>query len=211
MVTVVQPAESYSRLWKLDAGDVYQGDVCDESGGWQPLPEDGIIDALSGVLTVVDVDSSHEARRAGSVMLQASANLACYGPVSSSPVSSSVTGDGSLLVERSGGAVGSYDALLFPLDLPEGTYTASIAGEGIDGVLAGDVRLRDGSKILTGLYSAARVFTVEAGDVGDVCMMVGFNGSAPAEASMTVRPMIVSGDHAADMPEWAPGIITRGG
>lgn len=211
MVTVVQSAESYSRLWKLDAGDVYQGDVCDESGGWQPLPEGGIIDALSGVLTVVDVDSSHGARRAGSVMLQPSANLACYGPVSSSKVSSSVTGDGSLLVERSGGVVGSYDVLLFPLDLPEGTYTASLVGEGTEGVLAADVRSRDGDKVFTGLYSAVKVFTVEAGDVGDVCMMVGFSDQAPAEASMTVRPMIVSGDHAADMPEWAPGIITRGG
>ena len=213
MVTVVQSAESYSRLWKLDAGDVYQGDVCDESGGWQPLPEGGIIDAQSGVLTVVDVDSSHEARRAGSVMLQPSANLACYGPVSSSSrtVSSSVTGDGSLMVERSGGVVGSYDVLMFTLDLPEGTYTASIAGEGTDGVLAADVRSRDGSKILTALSPTARAFTVEAGDVGDVCLMVGFNDSAPAEASMTVKPMIVSGDHQADMPEWAPGIITRGG
>lgn len=211
MVTVVQSAESYSRLWKLDAGDVYQGDVCDESGGWQPLPEGGIIDAQAGALTVVDVDSSHEARRAGSVMLQPSANLACYGPVSSSTVSSSVTGDGRLLVERSGGVVGSYDVLVFPLDLPEGTYTSSLVGEGIDGVLAADVRLRDGTKVFTGLYSAAKVFTVEAGDVGDVCMMVGFNESAPADASMTVKPMIVSGDHAADMPEWAPGIITRGG
>ena len=211
MVTVVQSAESYSRLWKLDAGDVYQGDVCDESGGWQPLPADGIIDAQAGVLTVVDVDYSHGARRAGSVMLQPSANLACYGPVSSRTVSSSVTGDGSLLVERSGGVVGSYDVLLFPLDLPEGTYTASIAGESTDGVLAADVRSRDGEKVFTDLYSAANVFTVEAGDVGDVCMMVGFNGSAPAEASMTVRPMIVSGDHATDMPEWAPGIITRDG
>ena len=211
MVTVVQSAESYSRLWKLDAGDVYQGDVCDESGGWQPLPEGGIIDAQSGVLTVVDVDSSHEARRAGSVMLQPSANLACYGPVSSSKVSSSVTGDGSLLVERSGGVVGSYDVLLFPLDLPEGTYTASITGESTDGVLAADVRSRDGDKVFTGLYSTANVFTVEAGDVGDVCLMVGFNNQAPADASMTVRPMIVSGDHQADMPEWAPGIITRGG
>lgn len=211
MVTVVQSAESYSRLWKLDAGDVYQGDVCDESGGWQPLPADGIIDAQSGVLTVVDVDSSHEARRAGSVMLQPSANLACYGPVSSSTVSSSVTGDGSLLVERSGGVVGSYDVLMFPLDLPEGTYTASIAGEGTDGVIAADVRLRDGDKVFIGLSSTANVFTVEAGDVGDVCLMVGFNDSAPAEASMTVKPMIVSGDHQAGMPEWAPGIITRGG
>ena len=211
MVTVVQSAESYSRLWKLDAGDVYQGDVCDESGGWQPLPEDGIIDAQSGVLTVVDVDSSHEARRAGSVMLQPSANLACYGPVSSSTVSSSVTSDGSLLVERSGGVVGSYDVLLFPLDLPEGTYTASLTGEGTDGVIAADVRLRDGDKVFMGLSSTANVFTVEAGDVGDVCLMVGFNDSAPAEASMTVKPMIVSGDHQADMPEWAPGIITRGG
>lgn len=211
MVTVVQSAESYSRLWKLDAGDVYQGDVCDESGGWQPLPEDGIIDAQSGVLTVVDVDSSHGARRAGSVMLQPSANLACYGPVSLSTVSSSVTGDGSLMVERSGGVVGSYDVLLFPLDLPEGTYTASIAGEGTDGVIAADVRLRDGTKVFMGLSSTARVFTVEAGDVGDVCLMVGFNDSAPADASMTVKPMIVSGDHQADMPEWAPGIITRGG
>ena len=213
MVTVVQSSDSYSRLWKLDAGDVYQGDVCDESGGWQPLPADGIIDAQSGVLTVVDVDSSHEARRAGSVMLQPSANLACYGPVSSSSrtVSSSVTGDGILLVERSGGVVGSYDVLLFQLDLPEGTYTASIAGEGTDGVIAADVRLRDGTKILTALSSTARAFTVEAGDVGDVCLMVGFNDSAPADASMTVKPMIVSGDHQADMPEWAPGIITRGG
>lgn len=211
MVTVVQSAESYSRLWKLDAGDVYQGDVCDESGGWQPLPEDGIIDAQSGVLTVVDVDSSHGARRAGSVMLQPSANLACYGPVSSSTVSSSVTSDGSLLVERSGGVVGSYDVLLFPLDLPEGTYTASITGEGTDDVIAADVRLRDGDKVFMGLSSTANVFTVEADDVGDVCLMVGFNDQAPAEASMTVRPLIVSGDHAADMPEWAPGIITRGG
>lgn len=211
MVTVVQSAESYSRLWKLDAGDVYQGDVCDDSGGWQPLPADGIIDAQAGVLTVVDVDSSHEARRAGSVMLQPSANLACYGPVSSSTVSSSVTGDGSLMVERSGGVVGSYDVLLFPLDLPEGTYTASIAGEGTDGVIAADVRLRDGDKVFIGLSSTANVFTVEAGDVGEVCLMVGFNDSAPAEASMTVKPMIVSGDHQADMPEWAPGIITRGG
>lgn len=211
MVTVVQSAESYSRLWKLDAGDVYQGDVCDDSGGWQPLPADGIIDAQAGVLTVVDVDSSHEARRAGSVMLQPSANLACYGPVSLSTVSSSVTGDGSLMVERSGGVVGSYDVLLFPLDLPEGTYTASIAGEGTDGVIAADVRLRDGDKVFIGLSSTANVFTVEAGDVGEVCLMVGFNDSAPAEASMTVKPMIVSGDHQADMPEWAPGIITRGG
>lgn len=211
MVTVVQSAESYSRLWKLDAGDVYQGDVCDESGGWQSLPEGGIIDAQSGVLTVVDVDSSHEARRAGSVMLQPSANLACYGPVSSSTVSSSVTGDGSLLIERSGGVVGSYDVLVFPLDLPEGTYTASLVGEGTEGVLAADVRSRDGDKVFTGLYSAVKVFTVEAGDVGDVCMMVGFSDRAPAEASMTVKPMIVSGDHQADMPAWAPGIITRGG
>ena len=212
MVTVVQPAESYSRLWKLDAGDVYQGDVCDDSGGWQPLPaDDGIIDAQSGVLTVVDVDASHGARRAGSVMLQPSANLACYGPVSLSTVSSSVTGDGSLLIERSGGVVGSYNVLLFPLDLPAGTYTASIAGEGTDGVIAADVRSRDGSKVFIGMSSNANVFTVEAGDVGDVCLMVGFNYQAPADASMTVRPGLVSGDHASAPPASPPGTTPRGG
>lgn len=93
MVTVVQSSESYSRLWKLDAGDVYQGDVCDESGGWQPLPADGIIDAQAGVLTVVDVDAESKAKRAGSCTLAPSNNLAYYGPVDGK---ATITSDGAL-------------------------------------------------------------------------------------------------------------------
>lgn len=93
MVTVVQSAESYSRLWKLDAGDVYQGDVCDESGGWQPLPEDGIIAAQAGTLTVVDVDAESKAKRAGSCTLAPSNNLAYYGPVDGK---ATITSDGAL-------------------------------------------------------------------------------------------------------------------
>ena len=93
MVTVVQPADSYSRLWKLDAGDVYQGDVCDEFGGWQPLPEDGIIAAQAGTLTVVDVDAESKAKRAGSCTLAPSNNLAYYGPVDGK---ATITSDGAL-------------------------------------------------------------------------------------------------------------------
>lgn len=200
MVTVVQSAESYSRLWKLDAGDVYQGDVCDESGGWQPLPEDGIIDALSGVLTVVDVDSSHGARRAGSVMLQPSANLACYGPVDGCAV---VGADGALRL--SGLSPGQLVEWPLPVEEYRGrTLLLSLKDD--------DARIRFGLVVDGSVGSNYVDGQTRSRQV-----------SVPDEAvSVSIRVQDVNLDHegvlhpgawsdASERPAWTPGIIVGGG
>lgn len=200
MVTVVQPAESYSRLWKLDAGDVYQGDVCDESGGWQPLPADGIIDAQAGVLTVVDVDSSHEARRAGSVMLQPSANLACYGPVDGC---AAIDPDGALRIS----GMKSWQTVEWTLPVDE--YRGRTLLLSLDDA---DARMRFGI-VVNGVIGSNYVDgTTRTRTV-----------TVPGEASgISLRVQDVDLDHegvlhlgvwddAEERPAWTPGIIVREG
>lgn len=200
MVTVVQSAESYSRLWKLDAGDVYQGDVCDESVGWQPLPADGIIDAQAGVLTVVDVDSSHEARRAGSVMLQPSANLACYGPVDGC---AAIDPDGALRIS----GMKSWQTVEWTLPVDE--YRGRTLLLSLDDA---DARMRFGI-VVNGVIGSNYVDgTTRTRTV-----------TVPGEASgISLRVQDVDLDHegvlhlgvwadAEGRPAWTPGIIVRGG
>lgn len=212
MVTVVQSAESYSRLWKLDAGDVYQGDVCDESGGWQPLPADGIIDAQAGVLTVVDVDSSHEARRAGSVMLQPSANLACYGPVDveDGHMGASVASDGGLHVT---GTHQAWNSLRWPLtdavaERIKGR-TVTLSRDMTDDQMANCrvVVVYDGNESeFLGLEDLSCSFAVPD-DVESIAVLL--QPQSAGDADFTVHLGLWEGD--ASNPEWTPGIITRGG
>lgn len=212
MVTVVQPAESYSRLWKLDAGDVYQGDVCDESGGWQPLPEDGIIDAQSGVLTVVDVDSSHGARRAGSVMLQPSANLACYGPVGITDgyMGASVASDGGLHVT---GTHQAWNSLRYPLTDAVAEHikgrTVTMSRDLTNDQMANCrvVVVYDGKETeFLDYKDLSHSFTVPD-DVESIAVLL--QPKLAGDADFTVHLGLWEGD--ASQTEWAPGIITRGG
>lgn len=212
MVTVVQPAESYSRLWKLDAGDVYQGDVCDESGGWQPLPEDGIIDAQSGVLTVVDVDSSHGARRAGSVMLQPSANLACYGPVDITDgyMGASVASDGGLHVT---GTHQAWNSLRYPLTDAVAEHikgrTVTMSRDLTNDQMANCrvVVVYDGKETeFLDYKDLSHSFTVPD-DVESIAVLL--QPRSAGDADFTVHLGLWEGD--ASQTEWAPGIITRGG
>lgn len=212
MVTVVQSAESYSRVWKLDAGDVYQGDVCDESGGWQPLPEDGIIDAQSGVLTVVDVDSSHGARRAGSVMLQSSANLACYGPVDVTDgyMGASVASDGGLHVT---GTHQAWNSLHYPLTDAVAEHikgrTVTMSRDLTNDQMANCrvVVVYDGKETeFLDFEDLSHSFTVPD-DVESIAVLL--QPSSAGDADFTVHLGLWEGD--ASQTEWAPGIITRGG
>lgn len=212
MVTVVQSAESYSRLWKLDAGDVYQGDVCDESGGWQPLPADGIIDAQSGVLTVVDVDSSHEARRAGSVMLQPSANLACYGPVDVEDgyMGASVASDGGLHVT---GTHQAWNSLQWPLtdavaERIKGR-TVTLSRDLTDDQMANCrvVVAYDGEETKFLELEDLSCSLAVPDDVESIKVLL--QPKSAGDADFTVHLGLWEGD--ASNPEWVPGIITRGG